>query len=165
MFNPLAPFQLPVLQAMIAEGHRYFVRQTFLRSHDPFDQKTRGSFLFCHYKDYPKAKEHFDVLADDPLRFLYAWDDPDHQVRLQFAASAPEGYKLYSNTFLPDWEHHLTDRLKEQIRRYIQRLGWKPGKNDAIIPAFYPYFGEVYVALRFRKQEVRIKFEEIENLR
>ncbi|MFL5742097.1 MAG: hypothetical protein ACJ75B_17875 [Flavisolibacter sp.] len=164
MFNPLAPLDQRAIDGMVTEGHRFFVRQSFPRAKDHFDEGIKGYFLFCHYKDYSKAKEHFDVLKQDPARYLYDWEVVSDRERLMIAASRPAGYKLYTNTFMPDWERHLTNRLREKIRLYIQRLGWKPDREESVNPVFYPWFGEVYVSLRFRKQEVKVKFEEIEKI-
>ncbi len=162
MFNPLALFDERALEGFVREGHRYFVRQTFERGRDPFDRTCRGVFLFCHYKDLPKAKEHYDVLAGDRNRFLYDWEDPLHRKKLITAAAGDHGYKIFSNTLVPDWEQHITDRVKAKIRAYIMRLGWKPAREEAVIPVLYPHFGEICVSLRFRKQEVRVTFEELE---
>ena len=162
MFNPLALLDERSLRGMVSEGHRYFVRQTFNRARDPFAAEIKGCFLFCHYKELAKAKEHYDVLAQDPYRFLYDWENPLHREKLQVAAGGPAGYKIYTNTLVPDWENHITPRIREKIRAYIMRLGWKPTRVEAVKPVLYPHFGEICVSLRFRKQEVRVTFGEIE---
>lgn len=164
MFNPLALMSEKALKSMVAEGHRFFVRQSFNRARDPFDEGIKGYYLFCHYKEESLAKEHYDALKDDPNRYLYYWEKEEHQKKLHAAASAPPGYKLYTNTFMPDWENHLTDKMKRKVRAYINQQGWRPGREDGIDISFYPYFGEVMVTLRFRRQQVKIKFEEIEKM-
>lgn len=162
MFNLLAKFDDRVLDGFITQGHRYFVRQTFERAREPFDITTKAHFLICHYKDPAKAKEHFDVLTDDPNRFLYNWDEPEHQQRLKMAAGQPAGYKIFSNTFMENWEHHITDRFRAKIRAYIDELGWKPSRNDTVRFDFFPRFGEPFATLRFKKRVVEVSFDEIE---
>ena len=164
MFNFLAPFDEKNLDGFIKEGNRYFVRQTFNKAKDPFDIETRGHFLFCHYKEYAQAKEHFDVLMDDPNRYLYDWEDSEHREKLKVAASKPRGYKLFTNTFIPDWERHITDKFKSKVKAYIQSLGWKPGRNDSVKFDFFPRFGEPHISLRFKNREVHVTFDDIENL-
>jgi len=163
MFNPLAIFDARALEGFVREGNKYFVRQSFPRGMDPFDDNLAGCFLICHYDDYFRAKEHYDALEQDRLRWLYNYDKMEDRGRLEIAASQPEGYRVYSNTFVPDWERHLTDRVKERIRAYVAKLGWKPSRGEGVEPQFYPHFGEVHVCLKFRGREVRVKFEEIEN--
>jgi hypothetical protein len=162
MFNPLAPMSEKALKSMIEEGHIYFVRQTFNRAKDPFDEGIKGYYLFCHYKTETLAKEHYDALRSDPNRFLYNWQNEAHKLKLLSAASHPAGYKLYTNTFIPDWEKHITNRMKQKVRAYINKQGWRPSREEGVDISFYPHFGEVMVTLRFRRQEVKIKFEEIE---
>jgi hypothetical protein len=109
-----------------------------------------------------RRKNIIDALADDPHRFLYDWQEPAHREKLTVAASRPTGYEIYSNTFMPDWERHITNRLKQKIRAFIQGNGWKPGGEDGVLIDFYPHFGEVMVTLRFRDQKLSVKLEEIE---
>lgn len=163
MFNLLAKFDNRALNGLLKQGHRYFVRQTFNQAREAFDNTTKALFLICHYKDGAKAKEHFDVLTDDPNRFLYSWDAPEHQERLKVDADGPEGYKIFSNTFIEDWENHITDRFRSKIRAYIDELGWKPSRNDVVKFDFFPRFGEPFATLRFKKQAVEVSFEEIDS--
>jgi len=162
MFNPLAPWTEKALDGFIREGKKYFVRQTFHRAKHPFDKDVKGCFLLCHYDSYALAKEHYDALKDDAYRFLYQWDRDDHQHKLQRAASRPAGYKIYSNTFMPDWERHVTKQLKQKIRAFIKEKGWNPAREEGVQIDFYPHFGEVMITLRFREQKLSVKLEEIE---
>jgi hypothetical protein len=164
MFNPLAPWNEAALEGFIKAGMRYFVRQTFNRAKNPFDENIKGYFLFCHYQDYAPAKEHFDAITDDPNRFLYDWEEPEHRAKLQIAASHSPGYKLYTNTFMPKWEQHLTPRIKQKIRAYMTLKGWKPRREEGVQVSFFPHFGEVMINLKFGRQQLRVKFEDIEKL-
>jgi hypothetical protein len=164
MFNPLAPFSQQALDGFLKKGYKFFVRQTFNRGNTQFENNLKRCFLFCHYDNYFSAKEHFDALSTDVCRYLYNWNNVEDREKLKIAASQPEGYKIYTNTFSPDWENHVTDRIKVKIRAYVQKLGWKPAREEAIHPVFYPHFGEVYVSLKYRGREVRVKFEEIEKI-
>jgi hypothetical protein len=143
----------------VDDGSRFFVRQSFPRGKEPH---SKGSFLFCQYQSYGKAKEHYDVLADDPYRRLYAWEEDEDRQCLLRAADSPAGYRLYINLFKPRWERLLSTELKEKMKDYLRDLGWTPTREESIIPYFYPYFGEVYVGLKFGNGEVRVKLEEIE---
>lgn len=164
MFNPLAPLTTEALEALVKGGNRFFVRQSFARARQPFDEGIRGYFLFCHYENFFKAKEHLEVLSEDPYRRLYDWEDEEDRKRLLLAASGPPGYRIFTNTFAPDWERHLTDRIHQKIRAYVRQLGWKPARGESVQPQFYPHFGEVCVSLKLGSREVRVKFEEIEKI-
>ena len=164
MFNPLAPLNEAALGGLIKAGMRYFVRQTFHRARTPLEEHIKGCFLFCHYEAYAAAKEHFDALKDDPHRFLYDYEEPAHRAKLRIAAARPDGYKLYTNTFMPNWRQHLTDRIKKKIRAYIQSRGWNPRREEGVKISFFPHFGEVMIRLKCNRQEVRVKFEDIEKM-
>lgn len=161
MFNPLAIFTPEALQGLTDAGNRYFVRQSFARGMHKHEN-IKWCFIMCHYENYYRAKEHYDVLVNDAYRYLYNWDDPADRKKLHIAASQPEGYRVFANLFQPGWEMQLTPRLKEKIRAYIRKLGWKITGKEGIEPQFYPHFGEVYVSLQHRGREVRVNFEEIE---
>lgn len=164
MFNPFAPFTEKALGGMIAAGHRYFVRQCFPRGRDHFEEGIRACFLLCHYKDYAPAKEHLDAICNDRYRFLYDWEDPTHQGKLLTAAAGVDGYKIFTNTFLPDWERQVTPRIHQKIAAYLRQQGWKLDRNETVTTYFYPHFGEVMIGIKFRRRELRVKFEEIEKI-
>jgi hypothetical protein len=163
MFNPLAIWTEDALNGFVREGKRFFVRQSFDRARNPFDENIKACFLFCHYETFSPAKEHYDALADDPNRFLYDWEDEEHRTKLLVAAEQPPGYRIYTNTFMPDWERHVTRKLKQKVRGYIEKNGWKPSREDGVLIDFYPHFGEVMITVRFREQKLSVKLAEIEN--
>lgn len=158
-FNPMALLTTEVLEGLAQAGHRYFVRQSFARGAEPGIR----SLIYTHYKDYFRAKEHLDVLAQDASRRLYNWEDSTDREKLRIAAGQPQGFRIYANLFRRDWEKRLSRMLREKMRRYINHLDWEPKAGESIEPQFYPHFGEVYVSLQYKGREVRINFEEIEN--
>jgi hypothetical protein len=164
MFNPFYPFTTPLLNAFVKHGKTYFVRQTFRRARGYFEEGIKGSYLISHYESLHEAQVHFDALEHDPNRFLYKWNNPEHQVKLKVAAASPAGYKVYSSTFQKGWERQITDRIKKGIRLYVASLGWQPSRSNGLGTDFYQTFGELYIKLKYKTQEVRVKFEEIENL-
>ena len=164
MFNPFYPFTLPLLEAFVSRGKLFFVRQTFPRGKDPLDAGTKGHFLITPYDNFTTAQDHFGAIGHDPHRFFYHWNDPLQQEKMKTAAAGPEGYKIFASVFRPDWEKGITEKMREKIRRYVGLLGWTPGGNDLVETAYEVRFGELYICLRHKKREVKVKFEEIETL-
>ncbi len=164
MFNPFFPFSMQLLNAFIVQNKKFFVRQTFDRGKNPFDDDIKGYFMVSHYDDKTAAATHFDALKGDPNRFLYNWNNQEHQEKLKIAAGSPKGYKIYSSVFQKDWEKHITDKTKAKIRMYVAGLGWRPSRNDGLTTDFYLTFGEVYIRLKYKGHVEKIKFEEIEKL-
>ncbi|MEJ7740461.1 MAG: hypothetical protein WKF97_23840 [Chitinophagaceae bacterium] len=165
MFNPFSPLSKPLLDAFVKAGKKYFVRQTYNRARDHFDQGIKGCFIFTHYAEIGHAQHHYGAISQDPNKFLYEWDNPEHQSKLNIAASKPSGYKIYATVFQRDWEKTITNQLKEKVRKYIDyKLGWKPGRGETVAFTIYVSYGELYAKLKLRAQEVRVKLEDIENL-
>ncbi len=164
MFNPFYPFTTSLLEALLQHGKRYFVRQTFRRGVPLLQEGIKGAYLISHYDSLHEAQVHCDALAHDPNRFVYDWSNPEHRERLKIAAGHPAGYNVYSSTFQKDWENQITERIKKSIRLYVTALGWQPSRSEGLHTSFYHTFGELYIKLKFKSREVRVKFEEIENL-
>jgi hypothetical protein len=164
MFNPFYPFTTDLLNVFVQQGKQYFVRQTFQRGKAPMDAVIKGAYLISHYDELNKAQVHYDALARDPGKFLYDWKNAGHQEKLKLAAASPAGYKVYSSIFEKGWEQHISDRIKKGIRLYVARLGWQPSRAESLSTDFYQTFGELYIKLKYKTREVKVKFEEIENL-
>jgi len=163
MFNPFYPFTLPLLEALVDRGKVFFVRQDYPRGRPPFAPDHKVSLLITPYTDLTTAEDHFGAIGHDPLRFLYRWEE--HAERLRAAATPREGYTVYAPLCRPSWERGITDEMRAGIRRYVAKLGWAPGGGSLVDTAYEVRFGELYIRLRFKKREVKLKFEEIENLR
>jgi hypothetical protein len=164
MFNPFYPLTQELLNSFVQQGKQYFVRQTFRRGFSVLDQGIKSAFLITHYNELNDAQTHYDALAKDPKRFFYDWNNAEHQEKLRIAASNPVDYKVYSNTLEKNWERHITDRIKKGIRLYVAGLGWRPSRAEGVSTDFYQTFGELYIKLKYKTREVKVKFEEIENL-
>lgn len=165
MFNPFAPFSKPLLDAFIKAGKTCFVRQSFVRGKDYFDDNIKHCFIFSHYAQAGHAQHHYGAISHDGYRCMYNWNDPEHQRKLTVAAGNPAGYKIYSSVFENDWQKHITRPLRQKAKVFIEtKLGWKPGRNQSVTFNIYTTYGELYARLTLKGQEVRIKLEEIENV-
>jgi hypothetical protein len=162
MFNPFAPLSEQLLDAFVKAGKVYFVRQTFKRGKTPLDENIKGYYLITHHSELGAAQAHYGAIAHDPNRYLYDWGKEEDQKKLKIAAGNPEGYKVFAGVFIQDWERHITDRVKNSVKMYIGSLGWRPGRNETVTPDFYIQFGDLYLKLKFRNKEVRVRFEDIE---
>jgi len=164
MFNPFYPLTAPLLDAFVAKGKTYFVRQTFNRAKNPFDDQVKGCFLFSHYDNFTTAQDHFGAIAHDPNRFLYQWNNPEHRQRLRVAASELTEYHNYASVLRPDYDKGLTDKVKKKIRQYVtNRLEWQLKGGDTLDTNFELQFGELFIRFKHGSRQAKVKFEEIEN--
>lgn len=146
------------------QGKCFFVRQTFKRGFDHFDEGVKGYFIFSHYDNLVTAQDHFGAITHDRNRFLYDWYNPDHQERLQKAANMQKEYKVYSAVFKKDWKRGITTKMQQKVREYVSKLGWNPKGGEMVDTAFELRFGELFIVLKYRGRQAKVKFEEIEKI-
>lgn len=164
MFNPFYPLTGELLEAFVARGKKYFVRQTFNRGRKPFDHEVKGSFLFSHYDNFTTAQDHFGAISHDPNRSFYDWSNPQHQQKLKVAAGGLKAYECYASVLRPDYEKGLNDKVKKKIRQYVSNsLGWPIKGGDTLDTNFELQFGELFIRFKHGARQARVKFEEIEN--
>lgn len=163
MFNPTYPFTKDVLDATVKRGCLYFVRNTYQRLFDHFHEGIKGYFLITHYSDSGKANAHYNSIPNDGNRFLYDWNNEEHRQKLYIAASQPEGFKVYSTYFLPDYKERITNGLKDKINKYMfKNTEWKPGKGEVINLDLYMQYGSLYATMSYNTQKIKVKFDDIE---
>ena len=162
--NPFSLLSRPLLEAFVASGKKFFVRQSFNRPRGNADHRVKAHFILTHYAEKGHAEHHYGAISEDPYKYLYIWEDPDHRRKLFLAAEQPAGYRIYASVFNKDWEKHITVDLKQKLRKYVEsKLGWKPSVAERVVFDIYVNYGELYAKLKLRSQEVRVKLEEIEN--
>lgn len=164
MFNPCYPFTTALLEAMIQKEVVHYVRSTFPRGKDSNDPSIKNSFLISHYHDPAEAERHFNAIRHDVNRFHYDARIPEQLEKLRIAASHPTGYKIYSRIMIPGIEKKVTALFKENTRRYLKKnTAWDLKGKVSITPFLYFQLGELFVRISFGGDEIKIKFEDLEN--
>ena len=115
MHNPLVLFSTDLLNSFIKAGHKFFVRQTYKRGIDHFDDTQKGAYLISHYNDINKATMHFEALKFDGNRYLYDISKEEDLQRLKIAAQQPNGYKIYSALLQQAWKP--SDLMAGKVKR------------------------------------------------
>jgi len=81
------------------------------------------------------------------------------------AASAKE-YSIFSQFIIPGIEKKATQRFGKQTTLYLLRhLKWELGTRVPVRPLLYMQMGELYIHIAYRGNEIKVKFEDIENTR
>lgn len=161
MYNPFGLLTMKLLQALIKAGNVYFVRQTYRRGLDIFDESNRGAFLLSHYTDAVKAQVHYDAIAHDGNRFIYDANNDEQLKKLEIAAGQPQGFRVYSPLLEKEWKP--SGLLSDKIRHYVSaNLLWTPGRNDTVKADLFVRFGELFITLKHRMQEIQVPLSEIE---
>lgn len=162
MHNPFVLLSTRLLEALIKAGNTFFVRQTYKRGKNELNPLNKAAFLITHYTDYSKAKTHYDALHNDPNRFLYNIEEPEHYEKLLVAATQPAGFHIYSPIIQQRWKP--TPPIAAKIRRYInEKMSWTPGRNDVVKADLFVQFGELFINLKYGIHEVKLPLADIEN--
>jgi hypothetical protein len=163
VYNPFPLLSEAMLQAEIAGGKRFFVRQYFLRG---MDGRLRAAFLLRAYRqdEQEQAEKHLAAIKRDANACLYDAGLPEQLARLRTAAGQPVGFKVYYAARKGhDWKP--PEVYQEKLRRYIRRHhgGWrtKPG-GDKIEVGLFEEFGELFIKFSYEGEEDSIPFDDIE---
>lgn len=163
MHNPFTLYTPLLLNGMLKAGHRYFVRQTYKRGMDHFDEIKNTAFLISPYPDESRAMMHYDALKNDGNRFLYSVLNTDHLEKLNIAVTQPAGYKIYAPLLPGPWKP--SDIMAGKIRRYIDHvLHWHLSRKEGVRSNLFIQFGELFITLRSGKHEIKIPLSDIERL-
>ena len=163
MYNPFPLLSEQMLKIKLADGKRFFIRQTYPRG---LYQGIRAAFLFRAYEDHEKeeATLHLNRIETDPHRFLYDAANEEHLQKLFIASGQPRGFAIYyagkkEQDWKPPYEYQL--KLKDYIR--TKHPGWRPKRGgDKIQAGLYEEYGELFLKLSFEGEEDIIPFELIE---
>ena len=160
MTNPFQLYSPALLAALMKAGHVYFVRQTYARGIDHFEERLKGAFLISHYREEGHARMHYEALQGDRSRYLYNIQESVDLAKLEVAAWQPQGYKVYAPLLLRPWEP--SGDLKGKVRRYIDKhLKWRQG---AVRTNLFTQFGELFLTLKKGTQEISIPLSAVERL-
>lgn len=165
MHNPYTILTPELLQAMLRQP-MYFIRQSYARGKDLFDEQTIP-LLLTHYghdeTDKERAERHIRLLGKDPYRFLYDSLNPEHAGKLKRAAARPSGFRIYVNLLPKKWE--APDYLKIRISRYVKEKlpWWNYSPSDKLKVTLKERYGHLFIALLWRGQQTEVLLEDIEN--
>ena len=159
MFNPFEPFSEALARAFLKAGKRYLVSQTFR-----IDAPGRETVLFTHYDDLARAQIHLSAVNTDKYAAIIDLSNPRHFESVRQMLRPDSNYLIYSAliTSRQVVERTLNARLGMNMRTYISRnTNWKIGAGETIRPAVDLAFGELYIILKYRNQQIRFKLEEL----
>lgn len=163
MTNPFQLYTPALLEALLNAGHTCFVRQSYQRGMDHFDNTIRHAFLISHYNDPAKARMHYEALPNDGNRFLYESNNAEHLEKLKKAAKNPLGYKIYTPMLSKPWAP--PEIMKTKVRKYIDRkLRWQVGAGHTVRTNLFTQFGELFLTLKMGIHDIKIPLSDIECL-
>lgn len=158
MFNPFVSFQEPMIDRLRELQQRYLVSQSW-------ETEGRQGLLLSDYSDAGLAKLHWKRLGHDRYRFLFDLEDERHREAIRALAGEHSSYQIFAAFIAnPDLVERRLNRLySAAIKRYVQaRTDWRVGGRDGIYAKLQLIFGELFVNLQYRRQEIRLRLTELE---
>ena len=166
MFNPFVKFEEKFIAAFRKVKKRYLVSQQFKR-YEVQNNKDKTFLMLTHYDDKGLAKIHLNALSADRFACIIDLENDVHRQKLLMMLSPESKYIIYSSlTISPKEVKSLSDKIyKEKVQKFIDtKTNWRISREQTIKPKLEITFGELYVALKYGAQTIRIRLEELETM-
>jgi len=167
MIRPFKRFLPMYVDEFIRMDKVYLVAQTYDRHYDSMKEEGKKGILISDYDEPGLAKGHLQAVknAKDKYASIINLKNKTHYKIFQDMLNINSPYAIYwaaveSRAVL---ERHVNHKLKDNMKRYIDaNTNWHISRDDGIKPKVSVIFGELFVTLKYRKEELRIKLEVIE---
>lgn len=166
MLQPFQLFKLPYINRLINLKKTYLVTQSYTRAHNIFTD-AKKSLLLTDYDDLGLAKIHLNAVKIDKYAAIIDLNRLEHRMKLQEMLAPPSAYIIYWSVVkdAAALQKSINIAYKDKMKKYIeQRTNWRIDRELTITPKVEVTFGELYITIKHARQQLRIKFEEIENL-
>ena len=165
MFNPFEKLTTETLEAFRRMGESYLVSQTYPRGLDPFNDEGKTALLFSQYSNLSQANIHLSAMKGDQFAALIDLEKQNHRNKLMEMMGKNSNYVLFANVIksIADAEKRLNAKYKNNVRRYVgSKTNWSIPANEHLIAELDIAFGDLFVLIKFRKQQIRTNLDVIE---
>jgi hypothetical protein len=164
MLQPFVPLRKIFVDKLISLQKYYLVSQSYQRHFDHFEETYKPGILFTDYDAAGHANMHLNTVKHDPYAAILDLRNQNHYQKI-ITLIEEDKYRLFWAVVAKadDLKKRLDAGYKEKIRSWIQKNTiWKIGGSDQVTTACEVRWGELFLVLRWRTEQVSIKFEEIE---
>jgi hypothetical protein len=167
LLQPFEEFKPSYIPRLIQLGRRYLVSQTYCRvketDTDPFS--SRINLLFSDYVEMGEARLHINAVKNDRYAAIIDLQRPAHMKKIQEMLTAGSGYRIFFAVVrsAKELERLVNKKYKENLKAYVDKqTNWRISRDTIVKPTIQLSFGELFIILKHGSQQIRIKFEEIE---
>lgn len=167
MLQPFVPMQRVFLERLITMNKVFLVSQSYKRGTNALEEIPRTPLLLTDYDDPGLAKIHLNALRGDRYAALIDLTRPAHKQKLLEMLSPHSSYRLFWSTVasLQKLESEIDKNFREKIHRFVTtRTSWRPPRDETVSSKMEVIFGEIFITLRYRKEKVRVTFDELETI-
>lgn len=140
----------------------YLVSQTYVRGTD----ESKTGLLLTDYDDEGLAKIHLNAIKGDKLGSIVRLDVPEHKDKLVKILAPDSVYSVFWSVINSKEElmKLINHTYKYKLRRYVShKTNWRINRDHVLTPQLEMIFGELYIAIKYNRQKLKVKFSEIEN--
>ena len=173
MYNPFLRFDPRFVGLFKAKGFRYFVSQSYPRGAHLFQDDSKNCVLLSHYNDKGLAELHYNAVGQkddngvkkDKYAALIDLENPEHYKTVVGMCEPDSKYRVFSalTNDAPSIKKATDKIFKDNIENYLRKRNWRIARNETFSPDMEITFGELYIRMKYGKESVRIKLEELEN--
>lgn len=166
MLNPFSRFEEKFIPTFLNLKKRYLVSQTLRLGSLP-NNESKTFLLFTHYSDMGLGKIHFNAVSTYKLSAIIDLENDKHREKVLSMINRDSQYIIFSSlTIDPKELKTITEKIfTQRIHKYIaSNTNWSISRDYTIKPKLEITFGELYVNIKFKSQNIRIRLEELENL-
>lgn len=166
MVNFFEVFQERYIERLRLLNKTWLVSQTYNTTDETANSLRKTLILLTDYDDKGLAAVHKAAIKSDPFASIIDLHNSKHLAKVREMLQPESSYSLYW-AVVQDRERfrkRLDHRYKDNIRRYLlKNTDWRIGADEILRPKVQMIFGELFMILKWRRQELRIKFAEIES--
>jgi hypothetical protein len=169
MLQPFEQFKPGYLPRLIQLGRRYLVSQTYhrVREMETDPACCRVNLLFSDYMELGEARLHVNAVKKDRYAAIIDLENPAHLKRIQEMMMNGSGYQMFFAVVhsAKELESLVNRKYKDKLKKYVDRqTDWRISHHAIVKPTIQLSFGELFITLKHRNQQIRIRFEEIEQV-
>jgi len=164
-FNPFAEFEERFLPLFKQKGIKAFVKQTYDRGRNMLEDNPRPAFLLTHTEDLAYAQKYFDEIKGDPNRDFFIITEPEEYEKLKQLLHSQTA-RYYTILTIKDANAKAQKLLDARIRFYVNNMtNWRPKSMEEVVFSLDIVFGEIYVKLKHGSRELKIKLDDLEDIK
>jgi hypothetical protein len=169
MLQPFEPFKPGYLPRLIQLGRRYLVSQTYhrVREMEADPACCRVNLLFSDYMELGEARLHMNAVKKDRYAAIIDLENAAHLKKIQEMLMVGSGYRMFFAVVhsAKELESLVNRKYKDKLKKYVDKqTDWRISHDAIVKPTIQLSFGELFIILKHRNQQIRIKFEEIEQV-
>lgn len=165
MFQPFLQLNQKYLDGLIRLKKTFLVSQSYKRGTEHFEDGEKTCLLFSDYEKLAEAQLHFNALKQDNFAAIIDLANEAHKMKIESLFETDSNFKPFWAIVLSkkSVEQQLKTRYMDNVRKWIgNNTNWDIKGSDTVNTQMAVTFGEIFLELKWRSRQIKVKFEDIE---